>query len=121
MSVSNATLLAKISALEARVTALAAKVKSDETSNGTKFSGYDSKFTTLNPLVVGGSSQNTFLANINSMTTPGSPSGASAGYPLSTDGTSGSTWAAGERDYVNSSINEHNLLIQKLQRANLMT
>ena len=114
MSVSDATLLAKISALEARVTALAAKVKADETSSSTKF-------TALNPLIVAGSSQGTFLANINSMTTPGSPSGASAGYPLGTDGTSGSTWASNERDYVNSSINEHNLLIQKLQRANLMT
>ena len=100
MAVSNATLLAKISALEARVTALAAKVKTDETA--------------LHPLIVAGNSQGTFLANINSMTTPGT-------YPLSTDGTTGSTWAAGERDFVNSSINLDNLLIQKLQRANLMT
>ena len=107
MSVSNATLLAKISALEARVTALAAKVKADETSSSTKF-------TALNPLIVAGSSQSTFLANINVMTTPGT-------YPLATDGSSGSTWATNERDFVNAPINFDNLLTQKLQRAGLMT
>jgi len=107
MAVSNATLLAKISALEARVTALAAKVKADETS-------YNTKFTALNPLIVAGSSQNTFLANINVMTTPGT-------YPLGTDGSSGSYWASGERDFVNGSSNMDNLIVQKLQRAGLMT
>lgn len=58
--------------------------------------------------------QSVFLATINAMTTPGT-------YPLATDGGSGSYWITGERNYVNGTINMDNLLIQKLQRANLMT
>lgn len=99
MTVSNATLLAKISALEARVTKLAAQVKSDEGK--------------LAPLIAAGASQGTFLAAINMMTTPGT-------YPLPTDSGSGSYWITGERDLLNGPINMDNLIVQKMQRANLM-
>lgn len=48
-----------------------------------------------------------FLNNLGQMTLPGT-------YPLSNDGGSGSYWITNERDYVNSSINLANLLVQKL-------
>lgn len=58
--------------------------------------------------------QSVFLASINVMTTPGT-------YPLGTDGGSGSYWITGERNFVNAGLNMDNLIVQKLQRANLMT
>lgn len=58
--------------------------------------------------------QSVFLAGLQVMTTPGT-------YPLASDAGSGSYWITGERNYVNSSINLDNLLIQKLQRSGLMT
>jgi hypothetical protein len=48
------------------------------------------------------------------MTTPGT-------YPLPDDDGAGNYWITNERDFVNSSIDIANLLIQKLQRSNLMT
>jgi hypothetical protein len=57
--------------------------------------------------------QSTFLATLSQMTTP-------ASYPLADDPTSGSTWASGERAYVNSSIDQLNSIVQKLQRNGLM-
>lgn len=57
--------------------------------------------------------QSVFLAAVNVMSTP-------LTYPLSDDPTTGSIWASGERDYVNSSIDQLNSLVQKLQRSNLM-
>jgi len=97
MAVSNATLLAKISALEARVTALAAKVKTDEA--------------TLHPLLISGNVA--FLAGLSQMTTPLS-------YPLTDDTFSGPNWATGERDLVNGPVDQLNSVILKLQRNGLM-
>jgi hypothetical protein len=98
MAVSNATLLAKISALEARVTALSAKVKADET--------------TLHPLLTSGNVA--FLAGLSLMTTPLS-------YPLPDDPFSGSIWQTNERDYVNAPNDQLNSIVQKMQRNGLMS
>lgn len=101
MAVSNATLAAQVQALTRRVDDLAAKVKSDEAA--------------LRPLISAGSSQGTFLAAINSMTTPGT-------YPLATDPFAGAgpNWQTDERDYVIAPADQLNLIVQKLQRSNLM-
>jgi hypothetical protein len=90
MAVSNATLLAKIDALEKRVTALAAKVKADETASAAKFS-------TLNPLLTSGNLN--FLANLGKMGFLGQ---------LNEDTFSGLNWGTGERDFVNEPIDKWN-------------
>lgn len=96
MSVSNATLLAKISALEARVTALAAQVKDDET--------------TLHPLLT--ASNLTFLAGLTKMP--------HLGASFSNDGGAGNYWNTGERTFVNNSLNYINAVNVELQDAGLM-
>jgi hypothetical protein len=92
MAVSNATLLAKIDALEKRVTALAAKVKADETASAAKFS-------TLNPLLTSGNLN--FLANLGKM-------GFLAHLTDDPFSGAGPNWQTGERDYVNSTIDKWN-------------
>ena len=61
------------------------------------------------PIISNGSWNGT----IGQMTTP-------SGYPLATDPNSGSTWATGERDYINNCINMVNLLVNKLQNEGYM-
>ena len=58
--------------------------------------------------------QFTFLAGLSQMTTPTT-------FPLPADSGSGSYWITGERDFVNSSINLDNDLIDKLQRNGFMS
>lgn len=91
MAVSNATLLAKISALEARVTKLAAQVKADESK--------------LNPLLT--SNNLTFLAGLRKL--------GNQNNSLPQDANTGPDWGTGERDLVNESIVSLNTLHSHLQ------
>jgi len=85
------------------------------TTLASEISTLQSQVTTLQNLTAALSpSQVTFLAGLGQMTQPGA-------YPLSDDSNSGSTWVAGERSYVNSSIDMCNTLIGKLMNEGYMS
>lgn len=112
MAVSEATLLAKISALEKRVTELAAKVKSDETT-------YNANFSTLNPLLTSGNVS--FLSNIVGKL----PNQTTTNSTGSKDNSTSDAWQTGGRgsfnslvDIVNNLVGAVNNLQQGLQNKN---
>lgn len=96
MPVSNATLLAKISALEQRVNKLSAQVKADETK--------------LHPLLI--ANNITYLAGLGQMGFLGQ---------LDQDPNSGNYWVTGERnDYINTPIAKINLMLTRMINQGLM-
>jgi hypothetical protein len=60
-----------------------------------------------------GGTQLQFLSTLHQMS-------ALSGYPLSTDGNSGSAWASGERGYINAIVNVLNSLISELISSNYL-
>ena len=88
---SDPALVARISALEQRITALAAKVKQDEQNLGN--------------LLTSGNAN--FLATLRKL-----PHQTSSN---SQDPSTGSSWATGERDYINNLVNAVNNLQNNLQ------
>jgi hypothetical protein len=78
-------------------------------------SNYSATWTAINNLTGQFTpAQITFLNSLSQMTTIG-------GVPMATDPTTGTTWASGERDYVNAPINVVNSLIDKLERNGYMS
>jgi hypothetical protein len=58
--------------------------------------------------------QCTFLSNVEQIGVP-------ADYPLSQDGSSGSTWVTGERSFINDIVICVNDLISKMQNQHMMS
>jgi hypothetical protein len=100
----------------ARTSSLKNRYESNYTATWRAINILNGQFTADQTAFLSGLSpvQTNFLAHLGVMTAP-------TAWPLADDPNSGSTWATGERDYVNAPTDMINDVVQKLIRQNFMT